>query len=56
MTKNNQFWKDGVFWKIVLLLIGAAMAYGALVRQVYDTTTQTKENSRQLSDTQGDVR
>ena len=56
MAKISQFWKDGVFWKIVLLLIGAAMAYGALVRQVNDTTIQTKENSRQLSDTQGDVR
>ena len=56
MAKINQFWKDGVFWKIILVIIGAAMAYGALVRQVNDTTAQTKENSQQLSSTQGDVR
>ena len=56
MAKTSQFWKDGAFWKIILLLIAAAMAYGALVRQVNDTTIQGKENAQQLDVTQGDVR
>ena len=42
---NNQIWRNGTFWKIILIVVGAAVGYGALTFQVKETAKKTDQNT-----------
>lgn len=47
---NNQIWKNGTLWKIILLIVAAAMAWKALTMQVAQGEKQTETNTLAIAE------